>query len=77
MLCLQIDKNLLEWLSLRPSEKLEETRVDRKVDDGLDDPTLLVALAKSGPFISNREQSELPTPFVSFCLSSTLTLATG
>ena len=58
-------------------EKLEETRVDRKVDDGLDDPTLLVVLAKSGPFISNREQRELPTPFVSFCNSSTLTLATG
>ena len=44
---------------MRPSEKLEETRVDRKVDDGLDDPTLLVVLAKSGPFISNREQREL------------------
>ena len=42
---------------MRPSEKLEETRVDRKVDDGLDDPTLVVVLAKSGPFISNREQS--------------------
>ena len=47
-------------LSEKGSEKLVGTRgVDGKVDEGLDDPTLLVE--KSAPFISNREQSGLPT----------------
>ena len=47
-------------LSEKGSEKLVGTRgVDGKVDEGLDDPTLLAE--KSAPFISNREQSGLPT----------------
>ena len=47
--------------------------VDGKVDEGLDDPTLLIVAAKSAPFISNREQSRLPTlPLSLFFLSSAL-----